>query len=103
MATDPRFKTQQWKRLRQWMINRNNGTCDACGKLMVSTEIQVDHITPVVQGGGFYEVDNLRVICAACNASKATADKQGKQWIRKGCNPDGTPVDPKHWWNKEKK
>lgn len=46
--------------------------CQACGAKPNKdndVELQIDHVVPVILGGG-NEVSNLQVLCSACNSSK---------------------------------
>lgn len=96
------YNTEQWRRLRRMVIAQNalehGGVCQICGKLMMSDEVQVDHVVPLAQGGEPFAMDNLRAVCAECNSRKATEDRTGRV---KGCDENGWPVDGKHEWNKE--
>jgi len=47
-------------------INRNEKFCSYCKS---STELQVDHIIPLVKGG-VDELENLQYLCSTCNLSK---------------------------------
>ena len=57
--------------LRQKIINRDNYTCQNCGKYMPDeVGLHVDHIIPVSKGGKTVE-SNLQVLCSKCNGSKS--------------------------------
>lgn len=67
----------------------------------------VDHRVPISAGGpAFPGHDGLASYCPGCHSAKtargaeAGAIKSTKP--RRGCNPDGTPLDPAHPWNQEK-
>ena len=58
------------KNLRQKIIERDNYTCQICGKYMPDeVGLQIDHIIPVSKGGKTVE-SNLRVLCSKCNLRK---------------------------------
>jgi len=51
------------------VVRRDNNTCQACGKILLDREIEIDHIIPYSRGG-ISEESNLRVTCLDCNRSK---------------------------------
>ena len=65
-------------------------TCNSCGKLIKSTEIQVDHIEPVipvnmaaidlsweeVEARLFCDKSNLQVLCKKCHKIKSTEENK---------------------------
>lgn len=55
--------------LRQYVRNRDNHTCQKCGK----PGHEVDHITPISQGGT-HNLENLRVLCHQCHKKKTTQE-----------------------------
>jgi hypothetical protein len=58
------------KRLRFEIFARDGFTCRYCGSQADTTTLEVDHITPVCQGGT-NEPENLITACKACNAGKS--------------------------------
>lgn len=52
--------------IRELVLERDGAECCYCGSL---DDLTIDHIVPVVRGGG-EELDNYCVACRACNASK---------------------------------
>lgn len=52
--------------LREEVFARSGNCCVYCGS---RRELTVDHIVPVVRGGGD-ELDNLQVLCRSCNSAK---------------------------------
>lgn len=58
------------RKLREKIMQRDNYTCQICGKYMPDeVGLQVDHIIPIAKGGKTV-VSNLRVLCSKCNGSK---------------------------------
>ena len=51
------------------VFRRDKFTCSYCGKWFPVSQLEVDHITPVIQGGTD-EDDNLTTACISCNRSK---------------------------------
>lgn len=52
--------------VRSRIIDRDGGCCRKCGS---DSDLCLDHIVPVVLGGGDSE-DNLQVLCRTCNSRK---------------------------------
>lgn len=57
-------------KLRQQIKERDNYTCQICGKYMPDeVGLHIDHIAPVAKGGKTVS-SNLQVLCSKCNSSK---------------------------------
>lgn len=52
------------------ILNRDNFTCQYCGRKAPDVELEVDHIKPVAKGGS-NEDDNLITACHDCNIGKS--------------------------------
>jgi 5-methylcytosine-specific restriction protein A len=70
-GTTERIRGRAWMRIREEVLLRDNFTCVDCGR--VSVENEVDHETPLEQGGT-NEKSNLRTRCIPCHQAK-TADE----------------------------
>lgn len=58
--------------LREQIMQRDNYTCQICGKYMPDeVGLHVDHIIPVAKGGKSVP-SNLQVLCSKCNGRKGT-------------------------------
>jgi 5-methylcytosine-specific restriction endonuclease McrA len=53
------------------IIERDKSTCYLCMRVLLPTEVTLDHVIPLAKGGS-HTADNLRVACSPCNKSKAT-------------------------------
>lgn len=58
------------KRARFEVFKRDGFACQYCGQHPPNVMLEVDHITPVAEGGGS-EADNLVTACFNCNRGKA--------------------------------
>jgi tetratricopeptide (TPR) repeat protein len=58
------------KSLRFDVFQRDNHTCQYCGRKAPDVELEVDHLVPVAQGGTD-EFDNLMTSCKECNSGKS--------------------------------
>ncbi len=88
---------RRWRRLRQQYL-ADHPLCVFCtNEGRVSTATELDHIQKH-EGNPelFYDVENLQGLCAHHHRStKAQMERTGG--IR-GSRPDGTPLDPDHYW-----
>lgn len=98
------YNTATWKRLRLAHLSLSPMCvgCEAMG--MVTPANTVDHITAINDGGPpFPGHDGLASYCTACHGAKtARGTEAGAVRTRKprrGCNADGTPLDPAHPWH----
>lgn len=54
------------------VVRRDNHVCQSCGKYVMDDKIEFDHIIPLSKGGPT-SVENLRLLCRACNKKKSNA------------------------------
>ncbi len=64
------YNNKAWKTTRDAVRYRDKGMCVLCGGIGVD----VDHIIEVKDGGDFYDMDNLQLLCRRCHGRK-TADE----------------------------
>ena len=58
--------------LRQQIMERDNYTCQICGKYMPDkVGLHIDHIVPIAKGGKTVP-SNLQVLCSRCNGGKGS-------------------------------
>ncbi len=62
----------RWRKLRAFVLKRDNNTCYYCG---IPTANTVDHLTPIDKGGTD-ELSNLVAACSHCNYSKGSKTEQ---------------------------
>lgn len=55
--------------LRRAVFERDNYTCQYCGRSCEEAELEIEHIIPVSKGGN-NDIRNLATACRACNRSK---------------------------------
>jgi len=52
------------------VARRDNNTCQECGKHLLDSELEFDHLIPFAKGGSTEE-HNLRITCFGCNRKKS--------------------------------
>lgn len=103
MANWP-YNTTDWKRLRKAKLQRDP-LCQYQHQGCTMMATQVDHRTPIKAGGDPWHWDNLASACASCHSRKTVHEdggfnrKPGGSVPIKGCDADGRPLAPDHWWN----
>ncbi|MBI3533924.1 MAG: HNH endonuclease [Deltaproteobacteria bacterium] len=72
---------------------RDNHTCQYCGKKQPKSNLTLDHITPIVQGGRKCW-ENIVTACKLCNQLKGgrTPQEAGLHLIRKPNKPNWLPA-----------
>lgn len=70
-GTTPRQRGDAWMKTRRKVLVDGGFACVDCGH--VSTSNEIDHDTPLEQGGSNDE-SNLRIRCIACHAAKTKAE-----------------------------
>ena len=56
-------------KLRQSIFERDNYTCQYCGRSAYDTDLEIEHIIPISKGGND-DTRNLVTACSECNRSK---------------------------------
>ncbi|MFE5159654.1 HNH endonuclease [Streptomyces sp. NPDC056697] len=72
----------RWRTLKRLITMRDNGCCYVCGTEQPGPDDdpdgeyqhELDHITPIFEGGAAEDPENLGLICADCHAAKSKAE-----------------------------
>jgi 5-methylcytosine-specific restriction enzyme A len=65
-----------WRRLRLYVLERDKYQCQPCKAIgRISLAIEVDHITPICEGGKD-EMRNLQGICGDCHKVKSAEESK---------------------------
>jgi 5-methylcytosine-specific restriction endonuclease McrA len=72
----------RWRTLKRRTAQRDNHTCYRCGTTEAELQradpeadpLELDHITPIAEGGAVEDMDNLGMICGPCHALKSAAE-----------------------------
>lgn len=72
------YHTKQWLAVRKAVLIRDGWRCQLCGDLIDQHAMPrsprsatVDHIVPVLDGGSWYAMENLRAAHLVCNSVRA--------------------------------
>lgn len=89
------------------VFTRDNHRCQYCGKQFLKSHLTLDHVVPVVQGGG-KSWENIVTACKPCNQRKGgrTPSESGMKLIAKPRRPlwlpsttlrIGVAITPERW------
>jgi len=98
------YNTQAWQRLRRLKL-ASSPLCEGCEAMgLITPANTVDHRLPVREGGDpFPPIEELAAYCPPCHSAKTARGSEAgavrTRKPRKGCNADGTPLDPHHPWH----
>lgn len=75
------INVKEWYRIRKVVFDRDNYTCQYCGKR--GCMLEVDHVIPFSKGGS-YELSNLVTACRKCNRQKRDKSlEEFNEWKQK--------------------
>lgn len=98
------YNTAKWRKLRKHKLDVEP-LCESCSEIgRCVAANHVDHRTAISQGGlPFPALEGLASLCASCHSAKTARSREAgavrTSKPRKGCNPDGSPLDPHHPWS----
>ena len=92
------YNSKEWYKIRAIVLKRDRYRCRFCGRSVNGKGLsRVDHIKKRVDYPELsLDANNLQVLCSKCHESVKTRDEANPN---RGCNPDGTPIDPNNEWN----
>ena len=67
-----KFYGTSWMKIRFQVLNRDNFTCQYCGRKAPDVVLEVDHINPT-SNNGMADMNNLVTACHECNIGKGDA------------------------------
>lgn len=76
-GTTERVRGSTWMKTRARVALTHGHRCAGCGRVWVSSRDQVDHITPLEQGGS-NDDENLQPLCDVCHKGKSAAEQQAR-------------------------
>ena len=97
------YDTTIWRRFRAQQLRRDP-LCAMCLSIgIVRAGVDVDHIVPIKDGGEPFDFSNVRSLCHEDHSRVTRAAQYGREVVIKGCDVNGMPLDPGHWWNSGEK
>lgn len=72
-----RIRGRAWMKVRNAVLLRDLYTCACCG--LVRKDHEVDHITPLEQGGDALSMSNMQLLCTGpdgCHAAKTAQENK---------------------------
>lgn len=84
-ANHRKLNSNHWRRLRRWVLDRDNHTCQRCGK--VGVPLECDHVVPL-HDGGTNNPDNLQALCSDCHMDKTWNEnndlpREMREWYKR--------------------
>ena len=79
------LKGGRWVRVRRRVLDRDLWRCQQCG---LAGRLEVDHRTPLADGGEVYDPANLQALCRPCHFAKTRAENAARR---------GTPPAVAKW------
>ena len=61
------YQSKRWRLLRKHILRRDGYRCRLCNR---AGRLEVDHATPIVMGGDWWNPSNLRAVCRSCHIAK---------------------------------
>ena len=81
------YKTAKWRKFRLALLAEQGGYCVQCGNTYPDSELHVDHIKRLSDGGSLYALSNLQILCVRCHGAKTYAETiggVGQKHLQKG-------------------
>ena len=66
---------RRWTTVRLRVLDRDGWRCRKCGR---AGRLEVDHITPLADGGQLYDMGNLQPLCRACHFAKTAGENTAR-------------------------
>jgi 5-methylcytosine-specific restriction enzyme A len=97
MRTNRFYNTRAWQERRKEKL-RCHPMCEYCRR---EPSTEVDHVTSINAGGDPLAWSNLAASCHICHSRKTYfVERLGRDRVPvKGCDINGLPLDPAHFWN----
>lgn len=70
------YRSAAWKRVRLFVLERDERRCKILGRRCTGVATEVDHIVRLIDGGAQLDPDNLRAACRTCNRGRRPGASQ---------------------------
>ena len=76
MSRNHRFlNARRWSRVRWQVLTEGGFRCAACSR---PGRLEVDHRTPLEQGGAEFDLSNLQPLCRRCHFAKTASEREAQ-------------------------
>lgn len=69
------YQTADWRAKRERILIRDAFACRSCSRVVSGHEANVDHITPLEEGGADNDA-NLQTLCRSCHGVKTRGEQR---------------------------
>jgi len=63
-----------WSGIRESVWKRDGKKCVKCGRVLSLNDAQIDHVVAIINGGDYFDKDNLQTLCKECHVRKTKQD-----------------------------
>ncbi len=80
-TAEKRMRGRGWQALRETVLLRDQYQCRQCGRVVLPSDAECDHIVPLADGGAD-EVENLQTLCKDCHLEKSVSEnrRRNRRW-----------------------
>ena len=71
-----RLDAGRWAHVRRRVLERDGWRCCECGR---AGRLEVDHRTPLTDGGAVYDPANLQTLCRSCHVRKTAEENRARR------------------------
>lgn len=74
-TAEKRMRGRGWQALRETVLLRDQYQCRQCGRVVLPSDAECDHIVPLADGGAD-DVENLQTLCKDCHSKKSVSENR---------------------------
>jgi 5-methylcytosine-specific restriction endonuclease McrA len=92
------YNRRNWRDRLQPLKLAEQPLCELCLKVgRITRATTVHHLVDIAAGGAPYpELSELQSLCTSCHSMVTRARQCGVNYVAKGCDAHGLPLDPRH-------